>query len=195
MAYNQFDPTIFAASVNYGVSVPLIKAVIMTESSFNPNAYRAEPAISDGSYGLMQVLFRTAVGLGFPNDPAQHARLFEVDVNVDLGTKLLSQLQAKYGENVADIYAAYNSGKVRKNSAGQYVNTTGDTAVQKRVDRFLGIYASFVKDWQEAAAEIETSEAEVKSEGDPTSGEADPSSMAAIVLLGLLAFIAYKYYA
>ena len=194
MAYNQFDPTIFAASVNYGVSVPLIKAVIMTESSFNPNAYRAEPAISDGSYGLMQVLFRTAVGLGFPNDPAQHARLFEVDVNVDLGTKLLSQLQAKYGENVADIYAAYNSGKVRKNSAGQYTNSTGDTAVQKRVDRFLGIYASFLKDWQEAAAEIETSEAEVKGGGEPTSGEADPSSMAAIVLVGLLAYIAYKWY-
>lgn len=202
MSFNQYDEIIFAASVGYNVSVPLIKSVIMTESSFNPNAYRPEPAISDGSYGLMQLLFRTAVGLGFPNDPAQHARLFDPAVNIDLGTHLLSQLQGRYGGNVADIYAAYNSGAVRKNAAGQYVNSTGDTAVNARVNRFLSIYASFYAEWQATA----TPAVPVDDSGDegatppPADGGAgdggavDPLAVAALVVVALLGYLAYKWY-
>jgi soluble lytic murein transglycosylase-like protein len=192
MSFNQYDQIIQAASVNYNVSVPLIKAVIMTESSFNPNAYRAEPAINDGSYGLMQLLFRTAVWLGvLPNDPSRANELFDPAKNIDGGTRYLAKLQAKY-ENVDDIYAAYNSGAVRKNAAGEYVNTKGDTGVQKRVDRFLSIYSDFLTEWEETAAAIQASEAEVESGGTPTSGQADPASMAALVLAGLLAYLAYK---
>jgi soluble lytic murein transglycosylase-like protein len=192
MSFNQYDQIIQAASVNYGVSVPLIKAVIMTESSFNPNAYRPEPAIKDGSYGLMQLLFRTAVWLGvLPNDPSRANELFDPVKNIDGGTRYLAKLQAKY-ENVDDIYAAYNSGAVRKNSAGEYVNTQGDTGVQKRVDRFLGIYSDFLTEWEETAAAIQASEAEVEGGGTPTSGQADPATMAALVLAGLLAYLAYK---
>jgi soluble lytic murein transglycosylase-like protein len=191
MSYNQYDQIIQAASVNYNVSVPLIKAVIMTESSFNPNAYRAEPAINDGSYGLMQLLFRTAVGLGFPNDPKRANELFKPDININYGTALLEKLQARY-ENVDDIYAAYNSGAVRKNAAGEYVNTKGDIGVQKRVDRFLGIYSDFLTEWEETAAAIRQSEAEVTGGGDPTSGEASPASIAGLVLVALLGYIAYR---
>jgi soluble lytic murein transglycosylase-like protein len=156
--YNQYDQIVQAAAVNYNVEVPLIKAVIMTESSFNPNAYRAEPAINDGSYGLMQVLFRTAVGLGFPNDPAQHERLFDPQVNIDLGTKFLAQLQSRYSQP-DEIYAAYNAGVARRNAAGQFVNSKGDTAVQARVDRFMGIYTKFLSEWREAGEVIATDEA------------------------------------
>jgi soluble lytic murein transglycosylase-like protein len=192
VSYNQYDPIIQAASVNYEVSVPLIKAVIMTESSFNPNAYRAEPAIKDGSYGLGQLLFRTAVWLGIlPNDPSRANELFDPVKNINGTTKYLSILQKKY-ENVDDIYAAYNSGAVRKNSSGEYVNTQGDTGVQKRVDRFLGIYSDFLTEWEEAAAAIKASEAEVEGGGSPASGEADPATLAAMVLAGLLAYLAYK---
>jgi len=191
MSYNKYDGIVQAAAVNYEVSVPLIKAVIMTESSFNPNAYRAEPAINDGSYGLMQVLFRTAVGLGFPNDPDQHTRLFDPATNIDLGTKLLSQLQRRYSD-VDEIYAAYNAGVARRNAAGQFVNSKGDTGVQKRVDRFLGIYATFLKEWEETAAAIQEGEAEVTGGGDPTSGEASPASVAGLVLVALLGYLAYR---
>lgn len=193
MSYNQYDGIVQAASVNYGVSIPLIKAVIMTESSFNPNAYRAEPAIKDGSYGLMQILFRTAVALGFPNDPARANELLNPQTNINFGTALLAKLQGRY-QNVDDIYAAYNSGAVRKNAAGEYVNTTGDTGVQKRVDRFLGIYSDFLTEWDEAAAAITASEAETESGGSPTSGEADPATLTALVLLALLGYVAYKWY-
>ena len=187
MSYNQYDQLVQAASVNYEVSVPLIKAVIMTESSFNPNAYRPEPAIKDGSYGLMQVLFRTAVGLGFPNDPARANELFNPDTNVNLGVKLLSQLQKRYS-NVDEIYAAYNAGVARRNDAGQFVNSKGDTGVQKRVDRFLGIYAGFLKEWEDVAAAI------VEEEGE-RSGEAEPAAIAGIALVVLAAYVAYKYFA
>lgn len=193
MSFNQYDQIIQAASVNYNVAVPLIKAVIMTESSFNPAAYRAEPAIKDGSYGLMQVLFRTAVGLGFPNDPTKANELFIPEININFGTKLLAQLQARY-ENVDDIYAAYNSGAVRKNAAGEYINTKGDTGVQKRVDRFLGIYSDFLTEWEETAAAIVQSEAEVEGGGTPESGEADPATIASLVLVALLGYLAYKWY-
>jgi soluble lytic murein transglycosylase-like protein len=195
MSYNQYDQIIQAASVNYGVSVPLIKAVIMTESSFNPNAYRAEPAINDGSYGLGQLLFRTAVWLGvLPNDPSRANELFEPVKNIDGTTRYLAKLQAKY-ENVDDIYAAYNSGAVRKNAAGEYVNTKGDTGVQKRVDRFLGIYSDFLTEWEESAAAIRQDEAEITGGGDPTSGEASPASIAGLVLVALLGYIAWKTWA
>lgn len=191
MSYNQYDQIVQAASVNYDVSVPLIKAVIMTESSFNPTAYRAEPAIHDGSYGLMQLLFRTAVGLGFPNDPSRANELFNPDLNINYGTALLAQLQNKY-ENVDDIYAAYNAGVARKNAAGDYINSKGDTGVQKRVDRFLSIYSDFLTEWEESAAAIQQSEAEVTGGGDPTSGEASPASVAGLVLVALLGYIAYR---
>lgn len=184
MSYNQYDQIIQAASVNYDVPVPLIKAVIMTESTFRPNAYRAEPAISDGSYGLMQVLFRTAVGLGFPNDPSQHQRLFDPATNIDLGTKLLSQLQARYS-GVDEIYAAYNAGVARRNAAGQFTNSKGDTAVQTRVDRFLGYYDTFLKEWEDVGAAVTTGEAEEK-------GAAEPAAVAGLVLVALLGYLAYK---
>jgi len=193
MAYNKYDQIVQAASVNYGVSVPLIKAVIMTESSFNPNAYRAEPAIKDGSYGLMQILFRTAVGLGFPNDPQRANELFDPQVNINFGTKLLAQLQGRYSD-VDEIYAAYNAGVARKNAAGQFTNSKGDTNVQARVDRFLGIYSSFLTEWEEAGAAITQSEAEVTGGGSPTSGEADPATLTTLVLVALAGYLAWKYF-
>jgi soluble lytic murein transglycosylase-like protein len=191
MSFNQYDQIVDAASVNYDVAVPLIKAVIMTESSFNPNAYRAEPAIKDGSYGLMQILFRTAVGLGFPNEPNRANELFDPQVNINYGTAFLAQLQKRYS-TPGDLYAAYNSGAVRKNAAGQYVNTKGDTGVQKRVDRFLGIYGTFLSEYEQAAQQIQIDTAETEGGGDPTSGEADPATVAALVMVGLLAYVAYR---
>jgi soluble lytic murein transglycosylase-like protein len=195
MSFNQYDQIVQAASVNYNVSVPLIKAVIMTESSFNPTAVRherrADGTIWDSSRGLMQLLFRTAVSLGFPNDAARANELFDPAININYGTKLLAQIQGRY-ENVDDIYAVYNSGAVRKNSAGEYVNTTGDTGVQKRVDRFLSIYSDFLTEWEETAAAIQQSEAEVEGGGTPTSGQADPATMAGLVLAALLGYLAYK---
>lgn len=103
-----FESLIRQASIDYNVPEPWIRAVIQTESSWNPQAYRAEPQISDASYGLMQLLETTARGLGFTGNAAD---LYEPEINIPLGTKLLSQLRIRYGDDFRRIYSAYNSGK------------------------------------------------------------------------------------
>lgn len=146
---NAFNAIIDKESTAQGVPVVLIKAVIGTESSFNPNAFREEKTaagvIWDTSYGLMQLLFRTAVALGFPDDRSRYLELMKPEVNIHYGTKLLKQLIGRYGFNPKDIYAAYNAGSVRKNEKGEYTNSKGDTAVNARVNRFYGIYEYFLR--------------------------------------------------
>lgn len=102
-----FNELIEAAAQKYQVPPALVKGVIAQESAFRPEAYREEPRISDASRGLMQVLERTARGLGFKGDPGL---LFDPVVNIDLGTKLLAQnfRQARGNWDVA--LSAYNAG-------------------------------------------------------------------------------------
>lgn len=65
-----------------------VMAFIEIESSFDPKAYRAEPRLRDGSYGLMQLLGSTARGLGFAGDLDA---LFDPEENIPLGMKDLRQ--------------------------------------------------------------------------------------------------------
>lgn len=103
-----FDTEIATSAQAYNVPEAWVRAVIETESSWQPSAYRAEPQINDASYGLMQLLYRTASGLGYTGDPAG---LYDPATNIDLGTKLLGQLRRSYGDDFARVYSAYNSGK------------------------------------------------------------------------------------
>jgi soluble lytic murein transglycosylase-like protein len=103
-----FGDYIRAAAGRYGVPESWIRAVIQVESAWKPAAYRYEAKIEDASYGLMQLLYSTAAGLGYTG-PA--AGLYDPETNIDLGTRLLAQLRDRYGEDFARIYSAYNSGR------------------------------------------------------------------------------------
>lgn len=102
----EYNDLIRKASQDYGVPESLIKAVIDTESSFNPNSLS-----SAGAKGLMQLMDGTAQGLGVSNafDPAQ---------NIDGGTKYISYQLKRYDGNLNTAMAAYNAGPGRLKKLG-----------------------------------------------------------------------------
>lgn len=114
-------------SIQTGVPVVWINAVILTESNGNPTAFRSEPKINDASYGLMQLLYSTAKALGYSGTSEG---LYTPDVNIRLGAKLLGELRGRYGDDFARVYSAYNSGSPDKYKT--------NTQVAANVARALG---------------------------------------------------------
>lgn len=100
-----FDSSIAYAAQTFSVPESWIRAVIDVESSWNPNAYN--PNDPTGAWGLMQLLYRTAQGLGYTGAPDG---LFDPATNIYYGTKLLGQLRVQYGDDFKRVYSAYNSG-------------------------------------------------------------------------------------
>jgi len=90
-----------AAAVRNGVPPKLVIAVAKAESSF-----RHTVISNTGAMGLMQLMPRTASGLGL-TDP------FDMHQNVDGGARFLKNLLARYQGNVGKALAAYNAGAAR----------------------------------------------------------------------------------
>lgn len=109
---NAYDAIIDAeiAGAPTGVDRALVKAIIGTESGFKPNAYRGEPHIGDASRGLMQILLRTAQGVGFAG-PALD--LYDPATNIRYGVRFLSGLVRSKGGDVWSAVSAYNNGNGR----------------------------------------------------------------------------------
>ena len=92
------DSAIKAAAAKYGVEESLIKAVIQQESNFNPNSVS-----SSGARGLMQLMPATAQSLGVTDS-------FDINQNIDGGTKYLRQMLDTFGNDTSLALAAYNAG-------------------------------------------------------------------------------------
>jgi len=120
-----------------------IMGIVSQESEWNPNAFRAEPAISDASYGLMQILLGTAHGY---NRWLTAADLYDPATNLTYGTKFFMDLVARWGLT-SDAIASYNAGSPRKNASGQYTNSRGDTGVQAYVDSVNAYQVYYLNQW------------------------------------------------
>ena len=134
------DTDIYALTGADPVRIALVKAVIAAESGWNSGALRAEPALNDASYGLMQVLHRTAQIYAPTVTPGE---LFIPRVNLEIGIAHLDALLARYDLN--DAIAAYNAGTPRRNADGQYTNSKGSTVVQSYVNNVLQSYAFYLE--------------------------------------------------
>lgn len=94
----EYDGLIATHAASNGVRPDLVRAVIQTESAFNPFARSVK-----GALGLMQLMPQTATELGVlnPFDPAE---------NIRGGVTYLRRLLDRYGNNEELALAAYNAG-------------------------------------------------------------------------------------
>jgi hypothetical protein len=94
----RYDDIILKAASDYGIDPAVIKAVIMAESGFNPQAISYA-----GAQGLMQLMPRTARALDIkdPMDPR---------ANIQGGTRYLKRLLRRFQGDLELALAAYNAG-------------------------------------------------------------------------------------
>lgn len=97
--HHALDAAIAVAARDSGVDASLVKAVAWTESRFQPDALSPK-----GAQGVMQLMPGTAARLAVD-------RPFDLDQNLQGGTRLLRLLLDRYAGNVPLALAAYNAGE------------------------------------------------------------------------------------
>jgi soluble lytic murein transglycosylase-like protein len=93
-----YEDIIREAALKYGVDPDLVRAVIRTESNFNPKAKSRA-----GARGLMQLMPRLSKELGISNP-------FDPRENILGGTQYLSRLLERHDGDVKLALASFNAG-------------------------------------------------------------------------------------
>ncbi|UCD33913.1 MAG: lytic transglycosylase domain-containing protein [Desulfobacterales bacterium] len=127
---DRYDDLITKASNKYGVSFSLLKALIKTESDFDPWAVSKV-----GAKGLMQIMPENLKRLNI-NDP------FDPRENIMGGTLYLKQLIKRFNGKLSLALAAYNAGpKMVEN----YQRIPPFPETEDFVKRVMKYYAVFKK--------------------------------------------------
>jgi len=115
---DKLDQIVEDAAQRHSVDPALVKAVITTESGWNPRAIS-----SKGAVGLMQLIPGTAQRFGVGNrfDPAQ---------NIEGGTAYLRNLLDRYDGDLNKTLAAYNAGE-------RAVDLTGGIPAYRETRRYV----------------------------------------------------------
>jgi soluble lytic murein transglycosylase-like protein len=114
-----FDAMISEAAARYGVRPALVRAVVMVESAFKPDAVSRA-----GAGGLMQLMPATARDLGVDD-------VFDPASNVDGGTRYLAGLLRMFNDESLAL-AAYNAGPGRVARAGRRIPRIPETEAYVR---------------------------------------------------------------
>lgn len=96
---DKYEDLIAETAERHSVEVALVKAVVHTESYFNPNATSRV-----GASGLMQLMPKTANKYGVQD-------IYDPNANLEAGIKHLRYLLKKFPDNIKYVLAAYNAGE------------------------------------------------------------------------------------
>jgi soluble lytic murein transglycosylase len=130
VSYNtkRYDHLITGASHRVGISFPLLKALIKTESDFNPLAVSKA-----GAKGLTQIMPENVKALNIKNP-------FDPWENIMGGARYLQQLIRRFDGKLPLALAAYNAGP---NLVEQYQSIPPFKETEDFVKKVLKYYALF----------------------------------------------------
>ncbi len=124
----KYDDLITEASERFGVSFPLLKAIIKAESDFDPRAVSKK-----GAMGLMQIMPQNfkPLGLKDPFNPTQ---------NINAGARYFRQLYDRFDGKLALSLAAYNAGPA---AVDRYKTIPPYEETEEYVKRVLKFYYNY----------------------------------------------------
>ena len=125
----ELEPVIARHSRAHRLHPALIRAVIKTESDFDPQAVSRAGAI-----GLMQLMPQTAVRLDVRDS-------YNPDENIGGGTKYLRQLLDRFNRNLPLALAAYNAGE---HTVERYQGLPPIPETRQYVQKVLRYYRTFL---------------------------------------------------
>ena len=126
---NLIDRSIQKAARKYDLAPKLIKAIIRAESNFQVDARSTA-----GAEGLMQLMPGTAKELGVKDS-------FDIDQNIDGGSRYLRQMLDRYSGNLRMALSAYNAGPGNVDKFGGRVPFAETRQYVDRVLRFSRLIA------------------------------------------------------
>jgi len=124
----KYDDLITRASEQYGISFPLLKAIIKVESDFDPRAVSKK-----GAKGLMQIMPENFRPLGI-KDP------FNPSENINAGARYFKQMYDRFKGKLALSLAAYNAGPT---AVDRYKTIPPYEETEEYVERVLKFYYNY----------------------------------------------------
>lgn len=125
-----YDAIITEAASRHGVDPALVKAIIHTESNFDPYAISHA-----GAQGLMQLMPATA-------DRFYVYNVFDPKANIEGGTEYIAWLLRRFNYNVEYAVAGYNAGE---GNVSKYGGIPPFSETQNYVRRVMGRYNNLYK--------------------------------------------------
>ncbi len=129
LSVGELEPVIARHSRAHRLHPALIRAVIKTESDFDPLAVSRA-----GAVGLMQLMPQTAARLDVRDS-------YNPDENIGGGTKYLRQLLDRFNGNLPLALAAYNAGE---HAVERYQGLPPIPETRQYVLKVLGYYRTFL---------------------------------------------------